>query len=439
MKLNREADGWSKVILCPFVAAAFIAKISMIRHTPRYDLVVFGATGFVGRILCQYLLNQIGLNQQVKWAIAGRSRTKLDALAVALGPRAANLPRITADVSDETSLLNLCAQTQVVLSTVGPYALYGEPLVKVCTETGTDYCDLTGEPQWIRQMIQQYDTAAQRSGARIIHCCGFDSIPSDLGVYYLQQQTQQRFGQPCNRVKMRLKDARGGISGGTAASGINLVKEASTNPDLRQELANPYSLCPDSHPTTAHPPTLIPVEYDENFQGWVSPFVMAAINTRIVLRSNALLNYAYGTKFQYDEGILTGPGTIGWIAAQSLKVGLDSIALAMTLPPMRWLLENTLIPKAGEGPSVSDQEQGFYDLRFWGMTANGQTLQVKVTGDRDPGYGSTAQMLGQAGLCLAQDFPQSAKAGGFWTPASMFGDILIQRLVNAAGLTFEVL
>ncbi len=411
----------------------------MTHHTPHYDLVVFGATGFVGRILCQYLLNQVGVNGHVKWAIAARSSAKLDTLVASLGSRVANLPRITADVSDEASLRNLCAQTQVVISTVGPYALYGEPLVKVCAETGTDYCDLTGEPQWIRQMIQRYDTTAQSSGARIIHCCGFDSIPSDLGVYYLQQQSQQQFGQPCDRVKMRLKTARGGISGGTAASGINLVKAASADPDLRQELNNPYSLCPDSNQTSAHPPTLIPVDYDKDFQAWVSPFVMAAINTRIVLRSNALLNHAYSTHFQYDEGVLTGPGALGWMAAQGLKFGLGSFALATTLPPTRWLLEHTLIPKAGEGPSVSDQEQGFYDLRFWGMTANGQTLQVKVTGDRDPGYGSTAKMLGQAGLCLTQDFPQSVKAGGFWTPASMFGEILIERLEQSAGLTFEVL
>ncbi|MBE9031236.1 saccharopine dehydrogenase NADP-binding domain-containing protein [filamentous cyanobacterium LEGE 11480] len=411
----------------------------MVHHTPYYDLVVFGATGFVGRILCQYLLHQIGGNGNVTWAIAGRSSEKLDALIASLGTSAANLPKITADISDESSLRNLCAQTKVVISTVGPYALYGEPLVKVCAETGTDYCDLTGEPQWIRQMIQRYETAATSSGARIIHCCGFDSIPSDLGVYYLQQQAKQRFGQPCDRVKMRVKATQGGVSGGTAASGINVVKEASANPDLRQELTNPYSLCPDSESSSELPPILVPVEYDENFQGWVSPFVMAAINTRIVLRSNALLNHDYGHNFQYEEGMLTGPGAMGWIVAQGLKLGLGSIALATTLPLTRWLLENTLIPKVGEGPSAAVQAQGFYDLRFWGVTADGQTIQVKLTGDRDPGYGSTAKILGQAGLCLSKDLPKSLKGGGFWTPASIFGEILIQRLVKDAGLTLEVI
>ena len=395
----------------------------MVHNSPKYDLVIFGATGFVGRILCQYLLQQTDTQGGLTWAIAGRSSPKLDTLLAALGPRATHLPKIIADITDESSLRHLCAQTRVVISTVGPYALYGEPLVKVCAESGTDYCDLTGESQWIRQMIQQYDATARQSGARIIHCCGFDSIPSDLGVYYLQQQAQQRFGQPCDRVNMRLKDARGGVSGGTAASGINLIKEASADPMLREELTNPYLLCPDGHPGPTPLPILTPVQYDEAFRAWVSPFVMAVVNVPIVLRSNALLDSAYGNNFQYDEGILTGSGAIGWLVAQGLKLGLDGIALATALPPTRWLLENTLIPQSGDGSSEEAQAQGFYDLRFWGVTADGQTIQVKVTGDRDPGYGSTAKLLGQSGLCLAQDVPKSAKAGGFWTPASMFGEV----------------
>jgi short subunit dehydrogenase-like uncharacterized protein len=204
--------------------------------SPQYDLVVLGATGFVGKILCQYLVAQAGRETGLKWAIAGRAKLKLDQLATALGPTRLALPQIMADVTDEASLRDLCAQTRVVLSTVGPYALYGEPLVKVCAETGTDYCDLTGEAQWVRRMIQTYGDSAQRSGARIVHCCGFDSIPSDLGVYYLQQQAQSQFGQPCTSIKMRVKAAQGGISGGTAASGINLVKEATASPGLPEIL-----------------------------------------------------------------------------------------------------------------------------------------------------------------------------------------------------------
>ena len=263
-----------------------------------YDLVVFGATGFVGRILCDYLLDQV--ENSVRWAVAGRSKAKLETLVAELGTAA----YIAADATDEASLRELCAQTRVVISTVGPYALHGERLVKVCAETGTDYCDLTGEPQWVRQMIERYQSAAQSSGARIVHCCGFDSVPSDLGVYYLQQQAKQRFGQPCNRIKMRVKAAKGGVSGGTVASGINIIQEARSNPNLRQELDNPYSLCPETPSTVTHPPTLVSAQYDPDFQEWVSPFVMAAINTRIVLRSNALLEYSYGKSFQYEEAVL---------------------------------------------------------------------------------------------------------------------------------------
>lgn len=411
---------------------------------PQYEVIVFGATGFVGQILCRYLLNHAGMQGELSWAVAGRSPSKLEKLVTALGPKAANLPLLTAEVTDESSLQALCAQTRVVVSTVGPYALYGEPLVKVCAETGTDYCDLTGEFQWVRRMVQTYEALAQQSGARIIHCCGFDSIPSDLGVYYLQQQALQRLGEPCERVKMRVKAAQGGFSGGTVASGINVVKEAIATPALRQELANPYSLCPGSQEANPHPPTLIPVQHDEVFQEWITPFVMAEVNTRIVLRSNALLENAYGQRFQYDEAILTGPGVVGWTTAQGLKLGLDSFFGAAAFAPTRWLLEQWVVPKPGEGPSETAQEQGFYDLRFWGRTATGKTIEVKVTGDRDPGYGSTAKILGQAGICLAQDFSRSAfsksaKAGGFWTPSTMFGEILIERLVNYAGLTFAVL
>jgi len=425
--------------------------------TPSYDLVVFGATGFVGRILCGYLLDQVGVNVSVKWAIAGRSRAKLEALITELGSRANNLPYVTADATNEASLSTLCAQARVVISTVGPYALYGEALVKVCAKTGTDYCDLTGEPQWVRQMIEKYNNVAQRSGAHIVHCCGFDSIPSDLGVHYLQQQAKQRFGQVCDHIKMRVKSAQGGVSGGTAASGVNLMQEASGSAKLRQELEDPYSLCvdmpgvnvpdvdmpdvdmptPQTTKAKAHPPTLVPVQYDSYFQAWVSPFVMAAINTRVVLRSNALLGYPYGQHFQYEEAMLTGPGMGGWVAAQGLSVALSGLAAATAFSPTRWLLEKTLIPKSGEGPSQTSQEQGFYDLRFLGVTRDGETLEVKVLGDRDPGYGSTAKMLGQAGLCLAEDFATANKPGGFWTPASLFGDALIERLVEAAGLTFE--
>lgn len=400
-------------------------------HLRRYDLVILGATGFVGQILCRYLLERVGTTGPIRWAIAGRSPDKLAALTAELGVA---LPHLIADAADAVSLRALCAQTRAVISTVGPYALHGESLVQACAQTGTDYGDLTGEPQWVRRMIERYHSVAQGSGSRIVHCCGFDSIPSDLGVHYLQQQAQQCFGQPCNRVKMRVKAIQGGVSGGTIASGLNIVQDAIADPQARQALDNPYSLCPDDS-ARPHPPALVPIEYDPDFRAWVTPFVMAAINTRVVLRSNALLGYPYGKAFQYEEALLTGPGAAGWLAAQGLKVTLGGMAAATAFPPARWL-SSALLPKPGEGPSQMTQDQGFYDLRFLGTTASGNTIRAKVTGDRDPGYGSTAKILGQVGLCLAENVA-AEMPGGSWTPAALFGSTLTERLVQAAGLTFE--
>jgi short subunit dehydrogenase-like uncharacterized protein len=403
-----------------------------------HDIVVFGATSFVGQILCRYLFEQWGAGADLSWAMAGRSKSKLESLRISLGGTAAKLPLIVADAADEAALGKLCNRTRVVISTVGPYALYGETLVKVGAETGTDYCDLTGEVQWIRRMIRQYETAAKKSGARIVHCCGFDSIPSDLGVHFLQQRALERFGQPCTRVKMRVKAARGGFSGGTVASLMNVVKEASASPQLRKELANPYSLCPDDYAGKVRQPNVAFAEYDADFRAWIAPFVMAAINTRIVQRTNALSRQAYGKDFRYDEAMLTGRGLKGRAAAIGVATGLAGFMLAGAIPPARWLLER-ILPAPGEGPSAEAQRNGFYDLRFFGRTAAGQSLWTRVTGDRDPGYGSTAKMLGQAGACLAMDIARSAKPGGFWTPATVLGEPLIERLRARAGVTFEVL
>lgn len=405
----------------------------------KHSVIVFGATSFVGQILCRYLLEQFGVGGTLRWAIAGRSDGKLRALRLALGNKATDLPLIVADAANEASLISLCAQTRVVISTVGPYALYGEPLVKVCAETGTDYCDLTGEVQWIRRMIMRYESAAQRSGARIVHCCGFDSVPSDLGVFFLQQQARERFGQPCTRIKMRVKALVGAASGGTAASMINIVKEAASDAALRRELSDPYSICPAKHGFTARQTDLKAARYDPDFKSWIAPFVMAGINSRVVHRTNALSQKAYGDDFLYDEAIMTKPGLKGWIAAQGIALGVTGFVLAIALPPTRWVIERFVVPKPGEGPSPMAQEKGSYDLRFFGTTDSGQTLRVKVSGDRDPGYGSTSKILGQAGACLALEIDKSDCPGGFLTPATIFGKRLIKRLETDAGLKFEVL
>jgi short subunit dehydrogenase-like uncharacterized protein len=404
-----------------------------------HDLVVFGATSFVGQILARYLYEEFGLRGRLRWAIAGRSTSKLEELRRSLGPGAARLPIIVADAADEVALGAMCAGTQVVASTVGPYALYGEPLIKACVEAGTDYCDLTGEPQWIRRMLQKYEAAARKSGARIVHCCGFDSIPSDLGVHFLQREARARFGQPCNRVKLRVKAMTGGFSGGTFASAMNAFREAAADPKLRKELANPYSLCPKGHGSKARQPNVKFAEYDADFQAWVAPFVMGAINIRIVHRTNALSDGAYGPDFRYDEAVLGGRGLKGRAIAAGIAAGLGGFAVAASVAPLRAALERFVLPAPGTGPSPAAQKKGYYDLRFLGQTAEGRSIRTKVTGQGDPGYGSTSKILGQAAAMLALDVPKSRVKGGFWTPATIFGDELIDRLEKHAGLHFEVL
>ncbi|MDR8028739.1 saccharopine dehydrogenase NADP-binding domain-containing protein [Burkholderia cenocepacia] len=413
---------------------------------PTYDLVVFGATSFVGQILARYLsdyLSGAGAGEMLRWAIAGRSDAKLRQVRDTLGTAGQSVLIIVADAADEAQLRALCAQARVVVSTVGPYALYGEPLVRVCAQTGTDYCDLTGETQWIKRMIDKYEPAARQSGARIVHCCGFDSVPSDMGVFFLQQQARQQWGVPAAHVKMRVKTLKGGASGGTVASVINVVREAAADPALRRELLDPYSLCPPGHGFTVRQHAVRSAEFDRDCDAWIAPFVMAAINERVVHRSNALAGNAYGSRFTYDEAVMTGTGLKGRVSALTMVAGLGAFMVGVLIGPVRGLMERFLLPKPGEGPSVDAQRAGRYDLRFFGRTDDGRTLRVKVTGDRDPGYGSTGKMLGQAAISLAidgsRDGVKIGRGGGFWTPATMFDERFVDRLVRHAGLRFEVI
>ncbi len=398
-----------------------------------FDIIVYGATSFVGQIMTRYMQAQFA-DGSIRWAIAGRSKSKLEALSRDAG--LTGIEMLVADAGDEAALKAMCARAKVIVSTVGPYALYGDTLVKVCAETGTHYCDLTGEPQWIRRMQDRHEDAARKSGAWIVHCCGFDSIPSDLGVHYLQQQAAKRFGQTCNRINMRVVKIKGGASGGTIASMINMVKEASGDAELRQQLKDPYSICPPGHGFTARQPD-VQMAYDEEYGSWIAPFIMAAINARVVHRSNALSQNSYGDGFLYEEAMVSGEGASGKRAARAISWGMTGAMIGLALPPTRWLLENHVLPKPGEGPSEKQQREGEYDLVFLGKTPKGDKIRCRVTGDRDPGYGSTAKMLAQAAACLARDLPDTTP-GGFWTPASLMGDKLIARLEAHAGLNFEL-
>jgi short subunit dehydrogenase-like uncharacterized protein len=404
--------------------------------TNQYDIVIFGATSFVGQLICDYMLEQFSTDE-VSWVLAGRSESKLHELKTNLGDKAKNLSIIIADANDLEALQSMCQQAKVVMSTVGPYDLYGETLIQACVATGTDYCDLTGEAHWIKKMLDKYEDQAKQTGARIVHCTGFDSIPSDLGVYHLQTQAIKQFGSPCNKVKMRIKRMKGGASGGTIATAVNIAKQLKKDPQVRKDLANPYSLCPKNHGYKIRQQN-IKIEFDSFFNSWIAPFFMSSINTRIVHRSNALSQNSYSDSFDYSEGVMTCKGFKGKNKARSIYWGLAAFFTGVSLAPIRAFLVRFVLAKPGEGPSVEEQQNGFYDFRFVGTTANGEQILTKVYGDRDPGYGSTAKIIAQAAVCLAQDVSDDIK-GGFWTPSTIMGDPLIERLSAHSGVSFEVL
>lgn len=398
-----------------------------------FDIIVYGATSFVGQIMTRYMHETFN-DGTVSWAIAGRSEEKLKKLSEDTGLSGIDI--LLADAGDEAALQQMCARGKVVISTVGPYALYGDTLVKVCVESGTHYCDLSGEPQWIRKMQDAHEKTAKQSGALIVHCCGFDSIPSDLGVHFLQQHSLKEHGQACSKINMRVAKLKGGASGGTIASIINMVKEAAGDAALRKQLKDPYSLCPQGHGLSARQ-TEVKMSYDAEYKSWIAPFIMAAINTRVVHRSNALSGNSYGSEFLYEEAMVTGDNGRGKRMARATAWGMNAFMVGLAVPPVRWLLENHILPKPGEGPSPKEQLEGEYDLVFLGTTPAGDKVKCRVTGDRDPGYGSTAKMLAQSAACLAQDVPETTQ-GGFWTPATVLGDNLIKRLRADAGLTFDI-
>ena len=401
-----------------------------------YDIIVYGATGFTGQLVAEYLLERYGLGSDLRWAIAGRSESKLNALRGALGPAAAELPILVADSGDAEALATLAARTRVVLTTVGPYALYGSNLVAACVDNGTDYCDLAGEVQWIRKMIDTHHDRARETGARIVHCCGFDSIPMDIGAYFLQQEAQARHGDYCEEIAPYVKATKGSMSGGTIASMSNIVQEAQHDRSVARILADPYALNPAGEREGPDGADQQDVRFDEDVNSWTGPFVMAGVNTRVVRRSNALAGYPYGKDFRYREATLTGAGIGGRVRGLMLVSALGALVFGLTVSPTRALLHRFLLPKPGEGPSPELQESGFFNLVQVGKLPDGTILRTRITGDRDPGYGSTSKMLAESAVCLARD--EAITGGGVWTPASAMGAALLERLRSNAGLTFEL-
>ncbi|MEM1106085.1 MAG: saccharopine dehydrogenase NADP-binding domain-containing protein [Pseudomonadota bacterium] len=382
-----------------------------------FDMVIYGATGFTGRLVAEYMA-QSHAARAGRWAMAGRSAEKLAAVRDMLD-LPGDTPLIVADAADAASLKAMAERTKVVCTTVGPYTLYGEPLVAACVEAGTDYVDLSGEPLWMREMIETYGEAAKQSGARIVHSCGFDSIPFDLGVAFVQEEAKARHGAYAPRVRGRVRQMEGTFSGGTAASGRATMAKVQENPALLAPLTSPFGLTPGF--TGADQPQMSKPVEDPNGQ-WAAPFFMAVINTKNVHRSNFLNGHPYGEGFQYDEMIATGPGDAGKAAAHAIA-GQDPMA-------------NPDGPKPGEGPSKAEREAGHYDVMFIAEQADGRTVTAGVTGDKDPGYGSTSKMIAEAALFLADG--QARVGGGVYTPAAAFGTALIPALADRAGLAFNV-
>ena len=383
-----------------------------------FDVVIFGASGYTGKLVAEYMHDQYGDDQSIKYAIAGRNTEKLLKVKKDLNLNE-DIAILEADSSNLDSLDKMTTSAKCVLTTVGPYQLYGSKLVESCSRNGTDYVDLTGEPGWMYEMINAHKETAQKSGARIVFSCGFDSIPFDLGVYFVQNAAKEKFGKPAPHVRGRVKAMNGEFSGGTIASLGATMSTLKEKPELIKVLANPFSLTEgfegpsqldDSKPLL-----------DEKMNMWLAPFVMAPINTKNIHRSNALLEHAYGEDFCYDEMMIAGEGDEGEQIAKAMSSG----------NPMG----GDNVPQPGEGPSKESREQGNYDVLFFADLEEG-SIGARVTGDMDPGYGSTSKMIAESALCLVQDC--SNLAGGIYTPAPSMGEKLIDRLIKKAGLTFDI-
>jgi len=397
-----------------------------------FDIIIWGASGFTGRLVVEYLFKQYGTSGNLKWAMAGRNQEKLENVRASIAD--ISVPIVVSDSSDEASIKQMVLRTKVICTTVGPYAIYGSKLVAACVENKAHYCDLAGEVQWMRQMIDKHQEAAQANGVKIVHSCGFDSIPSDMGVYFIQREAKAQKGQRAKKISMRVAAMKGGLSGGTYASLSKVMEQAQQDKSIYKVLTNPYGLNPTDQQEGEDRPDLMSVVFDKTSQSYVGPFIMAGINTKVVRRSNALSNYSYGKDFRYDEATLSGKGFKGKMRGILAAIPL----MFMTAKPKSVLksIANKLLPKPGEGPNKEQRENGFYNLRFYVTLEDGSSAMGKVTGDKDPGYGSTSKMLGETAVCLAVD--ELPKISGVLTPSVSMGDALLKRLEQSAGLTFSL-
>ncbi len=466
------------------------ARTRQEQHDPKeWDIVLWGATGFTGRLVARYLAEHPDVTSgRVSLALAGRDREKLEALrreltggipassgppspsssrssspgSRSLSPRSPSLPLVVADALDPESLRPMVARARVICTTVGPYARFGTPLARLCAELGTDSCDLSGEVPWMRRTVDELHEPAKASGARIVHCCGFDSIPSDLGVFLAHRRLAAE-GRSLRRARMRVRSIRGKMSGGTVASLFEIMAEARADRAVRRLLADPYALVPErsgerrprAGRTSRKRSGGAALDSDRGM--WTAPFLMSGINTRIVRRSNALLGDPYGTDFRYDEAVDTGRGLPGRLRATAVSAALTAFTAAAALPATAWALRAFLLPDPGEGPSAAERERGRFRIDVFGESGgesgdqvgdrSGDQAQGKADGPSalrvrtrvavglDPGYGATARMLGESALCLALG-EADGLPGGVLTPASALGMPLVERL-RAVGFQLE--
>jgi short subunit dehydrogenase-like uncharacterized protein len=408
----------------------------------QHDIVVWGATGVAGRLLAEYLTEQYGPDE-LSLALGGRDPERLDVLAdelVAANEPWEDLPTVIGDATDPDSLRDLAEDTAVVATTVGPYTNYGTPLVAACIEAGTDYCDLTGEVNWVRETVDAYHDDAVAAGARIVHSCGFDSVPADIGTLLVQSFAREHYEAPCDTVRIYVESASGGVSGGTLASFGELFEAASNDPVARETLRNPYSLAPPGERDGPDRGEQRLARKDDLGDEWTAPSPMAAVNERIVRRSNALLDYQYGREFRCSEVIPTGRSPVGAVSAGAIAGGLGLFTAAMSVPPIRSGIRRFVFPDPGEGPSERQIENGHFTVRVRGRGAGEDgpfTVEAEFGADRDPGYGGTARMLGESAMCLLRDETDSPLEGGVLTPASGIGLPLAERL-RAVGFTATV-
>lgn len=424
------------------------------------DLVLWGATGYTGTLVARELTRMLAhgaAGRAPAWALGGRSREKLEALRRELAEidrAAADLPLVVADALDSASLEPMVRRTRVVCTTVGPYERFGTPLVELCAAHGTDCCDLTAEVVWMRRTVDRFHEAARTSGARIVHGCGFDSIPSDLGTLLLHHRLEVE-GSGLVRARLRVRKLRGKASGGTVATAFEILEQARRDPEARRILLDPYALAPPGERQGPARNSGRRARLDRDRGVWTAPFLMAMVNTRVVRRTNALLGYPYGRDFRYDERVDAGAGLGGRLRAQRLAYMTGALTTAAALPPTAWLLRRTVLPEPGEGPSAEERERGGFRIAVFGegraldrdgdRDADGDRdgapprSRITVSADRDPGYGATARMLAASALELVETRRSGeAGEGGVLTPAAALGLPLVERLRDA-GIAFEAM